>query len=86
MAEYPLKIGLHKRGETCLISIHLDDGNEEQAIGVREKDDNLTFQLLELIGQQLNGEVITETEKGIHITLKFNLDKDSSGSTAAIPV
>lgn len=86
LAGRSLNISLKQQDERCVISVRLHN-NGKAPIAIEGKDDSLTFQLLELISQQLNGEVtIEEPNEGLEITLTFNLDEHSSGATATISV
>ena len=81
-----LNIKLNQQDKTCTISVGLHN-NGKSPIAIEEKDDALPFQLLELIGQQLNGKTaITVDNEGVDITLQFTLDEKLSGSSAAISV
>ena len=79
-----LLVRFKQTGKTCTLSVSFSA--KETVSSVIGNENAPGLQLLELIGQQLQGNFTTDTQNGMTFTLEFESDENLRGSAAHIPL
>lgn len=80
-----LTIHLKEQQKACVLSVSLKS-EEGTSLIIEQQENGLSFQLIELIGQQLEGEVTTSINGSLNIRLMFDPEETINGTTATISV